>query len=155
MGVGTENNVTSHLSRNLPELRVWVISAVIETEEVDLERDVKSFSALAQFTHVSVINIGRTDEIEQVGMGKISETSGLHGLFCLLDIAGELFLTSRRHAAVRIAALISEEVLAEQQVFDRVIIEQTKQVVKIGGVIFGLKAYVDLGNPDVYRSGKG
>ena len=34
--------------------------------------------------------------------------------------------------------------LAEQQVFNRVIIEQTEQIAKIGGVIFGLKAYVDL-----------
>ena len=76
-------------------------------------------------------------------MSKIREASCLHGFFRLPDIARKLFLTCRRHAAVGIAALISEKMLAKKQVLDRIVIEETEKVVKIGGIVLGLQADMD------------
>ena len=126
VGIGPIDNQVSFLRRDPPEGLTGIISVLAHAQEVELQRDATLPAKAAERPHLRLIEGRISAVIDQVRVGKIEKPACLQGLPALTAIRAQVVLPVPGHAVVGtpLFILIADIMLAQQEVFNRVGLDQ-------------------------------
>lgn len=121
-----------------------------QTQQIELQRDVQLLRGQTQPLHFLAVERFRAGKVDQVRMGQIGIEAGLQGLNTLVYISCEDLGIVRRLVDIDPVDLVTDIVLPEQQIVDRILRDAGKQIVKKSGIILRLVADQDLNAPRIF-----
>lgn len=101
-----------------------------QTQQIELQRDVQLLRGQTQPLHFPAVERFRAGKVDQVRMGQIGIEAGLQGLNTLVYISCEDLGIVRRLVDIDPVDLVTDIVLPEQQIVDRILRDAGKQIVK-------------------------